>query len=96
MIRKPPPLGPSSKVGIIAPASAPVDPNTLAAGLMALESRGLSVVRNRMDLTSRGYLAGDDRARSEELNAFLREPEIGALIGVRGGYCSMRSLANID
>ena len=96
MIRKPPPLGPSSKVGIIAPASAPVDPNTLAAGLMALESRGLSVVRNRMDLTSRGYLAGDDRARSDELNAFLREPEIGALIGVRGGYGSLRILDNID
>jgi muramoyltetrapeptide carboxypeptidase len=62
-----------------------------------LESRGLRVTLARnIDATHRGYLAGPDDFRLEEVNRLLREPGIDAFLFARGGYGAMRILDRID
>lgn len=80
----PPPLVPGARVAVIAPSS-PFD--------RALVLRGMAWLRERYqvsfdrDLFERqGYLAGSDERRLGELDARLRDPELGAVIVARGGY----------
>jgi muramoyltetrapeptide carboxypeptidase len=44
----------------------------------------------------RGYLAGTDAERAADLNRALRDPSIGAVWFLRGGYGTMRILDEID
>lgn len=43
-----------------------------------------------------GYLAGTDRARQAELAAALSEPDVKAIVAVRGGYGSGRFAHELD
>jgi len=83
-------------VGIVSPASAVSDVRTLKAGIAYLESLGLNVVTRRSPVKTDHYLAGDDHERIEELNSFLRDPDIHAVFCARGGYGSLRILPSID
>jgi len=42
------------------------------------------------------FLAADDRARAEELNALLADPDVRAIFAGRGGYGSTRILRDLD
>ncbi len=54
-------------------------------------------IEQRRDFTdARGYLAGTDKDRSDELNHFLRRTDIHALVCIRGGYGCMRILPHLD
>lgn len=93
-----PPALHSSKhtVGIVSPASAVSDGRTLKAGIAYLESLGLRVVTRRPPIKTTHYLAGTDTERIDELNSFLRDPDIHAVFCARGGYGSLRILPYID
>jgi muramoyltetrapeptide carboxypeptidase len=54
------------------------------------------VLFSRRIFDRHGYLAGDDRARRDELWAALNEPGVGALIAARGGYGISRIAHEID
>jgi muramoyltetrapeptide carboxypeptidase len=43
-----------------------------------------------------GYLAGPDARRAEELNGYLRDPDVRAIVLARGGYGIMRILHELD
>jgi muramoyltetrapeptide carboxypeptidase len=43
-----------------------------------------------------GYLAGGDRARTDDINRAFRDPDIDAVWCLRGGYGVMRLLDDID
>src|SRR5262245_14975042 len=80
----PPPLVPGARVAVIAPSS-PFD--------RALVLRGMGWLAERYRLTfdrglfeRNGYLAGSDERRLAELDARLRDPELGAILVARGGY----------
>lgn len=45
---------------------------------------------------ARGFLAGDDERRADELNRALRDPDVRGIIMARGGYGIMRILADLD
>jgi len=95
--RLPRPLTPTSRVGVVAPASAARAQKDAEAGLAALRARGLRVELHRpMSPEPVGYLAGDDDARAAELNAFLRRDDLDALFCLRGGYGVLRLLDRID
>ena len=47
-------------------------------------------------LTATGYLAGDDDRRADELNRYLRDPDVRAIVVARGGYGTMRILDRLD
>ncbi len=62
-----------------------------------LEERGLHVtLATNIDHRHRGYLAGDDDERLQQLNYYLRSDEIDAFFFARGGYGAMRILDGID
>ncbi|MEM1125393.1 MAG: LD-carboxypeptidase [Bacteroidota bacterium] len=92
----PAPLRPGGRLGVIAPASAPRRPDTLARGLAHLEALGYEIVQPRAQMERQGYLAGSDAQRLDELNALLRRTDLDALVCVRGGYGTLRLLPGID
>lgn len=92
---KHPALTRSGRVGIIAPASAPLDLADYQRGLARLRKSGVTIV-SEPPLEAVGYLAATDEARAEHLNNLLARDDLDALICVRGGYGVLRILPCID
>ncbi len=62
-----------------------------------LELRGLRVtLADNIAHSHRGYLAGSDDERAQELNRYLNSSEFDAFFFTRGGYGAMRILDRID
>jgi muramoyltetrapeptide carboxypeptidase len=89
-------------VGVCAPAGRP-PPARLRKGLDRLAERftvklgAVTEAALRGDPpTAPGFLAADDRARGEELNAMLADRDVRAIFMARGGYGAARILADLD
>jgi len=95
VLRRPPPLLPGAPVAVVAPASAPRTQSTYEDGLARLKET-YEVRRAWTPGTERGYLAAPDRERVTSLHRALEDPEIRAIICVRGGYGCLRILPRID
>ncbi len=80
----PPPLQKGAKIAVIAPPS-PFDRAHVFRGLGWL-SEHYRVDFDRSLFERDGYLAGSDERRLAELDRWLRDPSIGAIVAVRGGY----------
>jgi muramoyltetrapeptide carboxypeptidase len=93
---KPSRLRPGETIGLICPASAPVSADRIAAGVRYLEARGYRVRVGRHAGERHGAFAGTDAARLEDLNGFLRDPDVRMILAVRGGYGTPRLLAEVD
>lgn len=61
-----------------------------------LESFGLEVVFGDFVRERFGYLAGTDRQRAKDLNRFFADPDVDAIVAVRGGWGCARILPYID
>lgn len=92
---KAPALKRGDTVGVVAPAAA-VERESLERGLSLLEAIGLRVRVSEHALGRDGILAGTDRRRAEELQAFFADPDIRAVFAARGGYGSGRILPLLD
>jgi muramoyltetrapeptide carboxypeptidase len=69
----------------------------IEAGVRTLEQRGLRVtLAGNIGHRHRGYLAGGDDERVEQLNHYLRSDDVDAFFFARGGYGAMRILDRID
>lgn len=90
----PPPLHPGDLVAVVAP-SGPVRRDELFPGLAWVRARYRVRVTARV-LARRGYLAGDDEERARELTLALEDPDVRAILAVRGGYGAMRLLERVD
>lgn len=86
---------PGGTIGFAAPAG-PIDAERLAAGEALFESAGFRTVRRPDLLSHRGYLAGDDGRRAKELSELVSDPEVDAIVCVRGGYGCHRIVARLD
>jgi muramoyltetrapeptide carboxypeptidase LdcA involved in peptidoglycan recycling len=82
-------------IGLAAPAG-PIDPERLEAGRRALCERGFEVVFSEDITERRGYLAGDDARRADELMRLVDDPAVGAIVCVRGGYGCQRIVESLD
>jgi muramoyltetrapeptide carboxypeptidase len=93
---KPPVLRKGDCVGLVAPSS-PFQQDTLEAGVHFLQEQGF-VVRHLPDLLSRkrGFLAGGDDERADEIRKMFEDPEVQAVFAVRGGYGAQRILDRLD
>ena len=96
MLIRPRHLSPGDTLGIVAPASAPPDPVAIDRGVAALEKLGYKVklapnVRNRL-----GFLAGTDQERADDLMGMFTDPDVKAILCVRGGYGTPRLLPLLD
>jgi muramoyltetrapeptide carboxypeptidase len=90
----PPFLQKGDTIGIATPAS-PYRLKSLEAGIQILKQWGFRVALPRK-IVQRGYLAGTDRERAEELTVFFEDPAIKAILCSRGGYGAMRLLDLLD
>ncbi|MBW2467479.1 MAG: LD-carboxypeptidase [Deltaproteobacteria bacterium] len=92
----PPPINKGETIGLVAPAGSLANRKNFNAGVKLLEERGFRVKFNRRLLDRKGYLAGSDRERADEFNKMWADPEVKALVAVRGGYGCLRMLDMID
>jgi muramoyltetrapeptide carboxypeptidase len=90
----PPPLRPGDLVAAFA-GSSPFDPTLAFRGLAFLRER-YRVRWDRSLFERKGYLAGDDRRRRDELERALDDPEVRAIVAVRGGYGLSRITPSLD
>jgi muramoyltetrapeptide carboxypeptidase len=99
--RKPPRLVPGQTIGLISPAgptsaAAATTPEILEEARRRLAEEGFQTVVGPHALETRGYLAGTDAGRAADLHAMFADPEVHAVMCIRGGYGAMRVLAALD
>src|SRR4028119_75243 len=93
---KPPRLKPGSVVGLVSPAGATWEHEELDIVQDAVRALGL-VPRLAPHLLDRyGYLAGQDKDRAADINQLFADPQVAALLPIRGGWGSSRMLPYLD
>lgn len=96
MLIAPRALPANAHIAILA-ASGPSERAKIEEGARAIERRGHRVtIAANIDRRHRGYLAGRDDERVDELNRAFRSNEYDAFFFARGGYGAMRILDRID
>jgi muramoyltetrapeptide carboxypeptidase len=96
MLIKPGRLRVGDTVAIVAPASAPPEPESIDRSVEAIETLGFKPrlapnVRKR-----KGFLAGTDRERAADLLKMFAAPEVRAILCLRGGYGTSRLIPWLD
>jgi muramoyltetrapeptide carboxypeptidase len=93
---KPKRLAPGDTVGVVAPATAVFQDVEADIARESLEALGLKVQFGRHLRDRHGYLAGEDKARAEDINRFFADASIAAVLPIRGGWGSARVLPYLD
>lgn len=91
---QPPFLKKGDKIAITCPAKFPLVSMEQAIKLM--ESWGLEVIIGKTVTSQFHQFAGDDDFRAAEMQTFINDPSIKAIIAARGGYGSVRIIDKID
>jgi len=92
---KPAKLRAGDTVGVIAPASCG-DYEKLLAAVRFLEGLGLHVKLGDAVNQRRGYLAGTDQERADDLHQMFADPQVKAIFCARGGYGTGRIADMLD
>jgi muramoyltetrapeptide carboxypeptidase len=92
---RPPRLHPGDRVRVVA-ASGPVHRERFAAGVAAVADHYELIFDETALFARRGFLAGDDRHRLQQLDDAIADPECRAVFLARGGYGLTRILPSID
>lgn len=94
MIKQPAYLKKGDKIAIVCPAKKL--PGSIAPAIAILESWGLEVIIGKTVTADHHQFAGDDALRAADLQGFLDDPEIKAIIAGRGGYGTIRIIDDLD
>lgn len=92
----PPILQPGDTIGVIAPAGHLNSRERFGRGVGILQEMGFRVKFPREFWPGHDYLADTDARRGEEFNDLYRDPEVKALMALRGGYGCIRMIDRID
>jgi muramoyltetrapeptide carboxypeptidase len=90
----PPPLKKGDRIAITCPAKKLPAPMTDA--IQLLQSWGLEVVLGETVGASFHQFAGDDELRARDLQRFMDDDSIKAIIAARGGYGTVRMIDKVD
>lgn len=93
---KPKRLAPGDTVTLVAPANATFESMDLEIARESLEALGFKVGVGAHLFDRHGYLAGDDKARADDINKAFSDPSTAAVIAIRGGWGSARVLPYLD
>jgi muramoyltetrapeptide carboxypeptidase len=93
---RPPKLAPGNRVALVAPAGPLLERDDLTRAESLCRALGYEPVLGRNTAERHGYFAGTDEQRLDDLNDALRDPEIGAIWCIRGGYGTTRILDRVD
>jgi muramoyltetrapeptide carboxypeptidase len=92
----PPFLKPGDKIGIVAPGRK-ISFEEVRAASDVMEPWGVNVICSpNLFSKAHGYLAGSDHERISDIQQFVNDPDIKAIICARGGYGTTRILDDID
>jgi muramoyltetrapeptide carboxypeptidase len=94
-MRKPRALRPGDRVAVVSPAS-PFKREEFEAGLAEIRSLGFEPVFEESVFARQGYVSGAAAVRAAAFTRAWAEPEIAALVAVRGGYGSVQLLPLLD
>jgi muramoyltetrapeptide carboxypeptidase len=94
-MRKPRALRPGDRVAVVSPAS-PFKREEFEAGLAEIRSLGFEPVFEESVFARQGYVSGAAAVRATAFTRAWAEPEIAALVAVRGGYGSVQLLPLLD
>lgn len=92
---KPPRLLEGDMIGIAAPAGA-FDRDLFSRGVGRIREAGYTPVFRDDIFERRGYLAGSDERRADELMGLFRDSRVRAIFCARGGYGCQRILPLLD
>ncbi len=92
--RQPAPLKPGDTIGIAAPAGLPHNPADFHKGAALLQEMGFRVKfpRDGWQGSEFSWLAAEEKERAAEFNRLWTDPEIAAIIALRGGFGSLQLL----
>ncbi len=89
-------LGPGDCIGIIAPAGQIRDKARVEEGVSILREMGFEVRLPRNLWPGTGYLSDTDSNRALEFHKMWADPEVSALLALRGGFGCLRLLDFLD
>src|SRR4051812_43038397 len=93
---KPKRLAAGDTVELVAPANATFNSVDLQIARESLEALGFTVKVGAHLLDRHGYLAGDDKARADDINKAFADKSVAAVHAIRGGWGSSRLLPHLD
>ncbi|MEN8120027.1 MAG: LD-carboxypeptidase [Bacteroidota bacterium] len=94
-IIKPARLKKGDTIGLITPAG-PITAEQLEQTKTLLNQLGYNTYHTNNVLLQKGYLAGTDSERLDDLHQMFKNEEVNAILCIRGGYGTPRLLDNID
>ena len=95
-ILKPKRLAPGNTIGLIAPASSSLEDEGIRFSIDLIRSLGFKVKQGAHVFDREQYLAGDDRARADDVNRMFADDSVDAIFCLRGGYGTSRILPYLD
>jgi len=90
------PLNPGDTVGLVSPSSATDGRLGLQLAREVMEALGFRVKTGAHYAARHGHLAGTDAERAGDLNTMFADPEVRAIVCVRGGSGAARLLPLLD
>jgi muramoyltetrapeptide carboxypeptidase len=94
MIKQPPYLKKGDQVAIVCPAKKL--PQRIDDAVEVLKEWGLEVLIGESVYASENQFAGSDELRSKDLQRYLDDPNVKAIISARGGYGTIRIIDELD
>jgi muramoyltetrapeptide carboxypeptidase len=91
----PPRLKPGDTIGLVTPATFLTE-EQLHKAILSLEKLGFKVRYSPNMLVRKGFLAGTDEQRAEDINQMFADDDIDGIMCGRGGYGSGRILPLLD
>ena len=95
-VLKPKRLTPGQTITLVAPANATFEQVDLQIATETLEALGFKVKAGAHLLDRHGYLAGEDKARADDINNAFADSSTAAVVAIRGGWGSARVLPYLD
>ncbi len=95
-ITTPAPLKKGDTIGIIAPAGNIHDVRKMENGIRILQKMGFKIKCSANFWPGKDYLADTDIKRAKEFLAMWYDPEVKALLAVRGGFGSLRLISVLE
>lgn len=92
----PPILQPGDTIGLVTPAGPIRDLVAFAFGKQLLEDQGFLVKVPDDLFNQQDFLAGSDQERAYQFKTIWHDPEVKAVLAVRGGYGCLRLLPLLD
>ena len=95
-VRLPRRLRPGGTVGLVAPAGVLRSARQVEEAVETLEALGFRTRVGRHVLSRRGFLAGTDAQRAGDLMEMVEDPDVDAVLAMRGGWGCARILPLLD